>query len=151
MGTGLMGPLDDRFDPFADSHGLVERGTPATLLMVQTDGKDNNSLSMTLNEVSSLIDRCHTTAIMLGTFRSEVDAQVLEDLAGTRGATVNALNTNFLEEAITSFAESLGNLVVFTVSPDTLFAGKTVVIDVGGVTASAVEPFDIDGTCQLIP
>jgi len=150
MGTSLMGPLADRFDPFADNFGLVERDRPAHLLIVQSDGQDNASLSMTLNETTALIDRCHTTAVMLGTFRSEVDAQVLDELAGTRGIAVNALNTNFLEEAIKPYAESLGNLVVFTVSPDTLFSGKTVAIDVGGITASEVEPFDIDGTCQML-
>ena len=150
MGIALMGPLADRFDPFADTHGLVERSTPASLMIVQTDGQDNASLAMTQNELTDLIDRCHTAAIMLGTFRSEVDALVLDDLAGTRGIAVNALNTNFLEEAIKPYAESLGNLVVFTISSDTEFDGKMVSIDAGGITASEVEPFNIDGTCQSL-
>ena len=150
MGTALMGPLDNRFDPFADNYGLVERSTPASLMIVQTDGQDTSSLDMTQNELTALIERCHTTAVMLGTFRSEVDAQVLDDLAGTRGVAVNALNTSFLEEAIKPYAESLDSLVVFTISPDTLFAGKTVAINAGGLTASEVEPFDIDGTCQSL-
>jgi len=70
-------------------------------------------------------------------------------LAGTRGAFVNALNASFLEAAITPFAESLGNLVVFTVYKETNFAGTTVSIEVDGLTASATEPFDIDGGCQI--
>jgi len=148
MGTALMGPLDTRYVPAADDFGLVERSTPASLLIVQTDGQDNASVDMELVDVTALIDRCHTTTIMLGTFRSEVDAQVLDDLAGTRGVAVNALNTNFLEEAIKPYAESLGNLVVFTVSSDTEFDGKMVTIEVGGVSASEVEPFNIDGSCQ---
>ena len=148
MGTALMGPLDTRYVPAADDFGLVERSTPASLLIVQTDGQDNASVDMELVDVTDLIDRCHTTTIMLGTFRSEVDAQVLDDLAGTRGVAVNALNTNFLEEAIKPYAESLGNLVVFTVSSDTEFDGKMVTIEVGGVSASEVEPFNIDGSCQ---
>ena len=148
MGIALMGPLDTRYVPAADDFGLVERSTPASLLIVQTDGQDNASLDMTLNDVTTLIDRCHTTTIMLGTFRSEVDAQLLDDLAGTRGVAVNALNTNFLEEAIKPYAESLGNLAVFTVSSDTQFDGKMVTIEVGGVSASEVEPFNIDGSCQ---
>jgi hypothetical protein len=61
---------------------------------------------------------------------------------------VNALNTNFLEEAIGHYAESLGNLVVFTLSDDTGFAGKTVEIDVDGVAASEAD-FDIGADCQL--
>ena len=149
MGTALMGPLATRYVPAADNFGLVERSTPASLLIVQTDGEDNASLDMTLNDVSALVDRCHITTVMLGTFRSEVDAQVLEDLAGIRGVAVNALNTNFLEEAIKPYAASLGNLAVFTVSPDTEFANSTVTINVGGTTASEVEPFDIDGSCQI--
>ena len=86
---------------------------------------------------------------MLGTFRSEVDAQVLEDIAGERGAAVNALNTNFLEAAIGPYAESLGNLVVFTLKPATLFADKVVTIEVDGLSASEIAPFDIDGGCQI--
>ena len=148
MGTALMGPLDTRYVPAADDFGLVERSTPASLLIVQTDGQDNASVDMELVDVTDLIDRCHTTTIMLGTFRSEVDAQLLDDLAGTRGVAVNALNTNFLEEAIKPYAESLGNLAVFTVSSDTQFDGKMVTIEVGGVSASEVEPFNIDGSCQ---
>ena len=57
----------------------------------------------------------------------------LERLAGTRGAFVNALNASFLEAAITPFAESLGNLVVFTVYKETNFAGTTVSIEVDGL------------------
>ena len=148
MGIALMGPLDTRYVPAADDFGLVERSTPASLLIVQTDGQDNASVDMELVDVTDLIDRCHTTTIMLGTFRSEVDAQLLDDLAGTRGVAVNALNTNFLEEAIKPYAESLGNLAVFTVSSDTQFDGKMVTIEVGGVSASEVEPFNIDGSCQ---
>ena len=77
-----MGPLDTRYVPAADDFGLVERSTPASLLIVQTDGQDNASVDMELVDVTDLIDRCHTTTIMLGTFRSEVDAQLLDDLAG---------------------------------------------------------------------
>jgi hypothetical protein len=151
IGTALLGPLD-AIDPLGDGLGLVERNSPATVLVVQTDGRDTASLTLTLGDVTSLIDRCHTTVIMLGTFRSEVDAQILADLAGTRGAFVNALNTNFLQGAIEAYAESLGNgnLVVFTLSEDnTLFAGKTVEINVGGVVASTAEPFDVDAGCQI--
>ena len=149
MGTGLLGPLD-AIDPLGDGLGLVERGRPATLLLAQTDGNDTASLVLTLNDVTSLIENCRTTVIMLGTIRSEVDALVLEELAGTRGAAVNALNTNFLEEAINSYADSLGNLVVFTLSPATRFADMTVEIDVDGATASEVAPFDIGAGCQVI-
>lgn len=149
MGIALMGPSNNWFNPIGDSHGLVERTPPASLLIVQSDGQDNASLDMTQNELTALIDRCHTTTVMLGTFRSEVDALVLDDLAGSRGVAVNALNTNFLEAAIGPYADSLGNLVVFTVSPGTLFANETVTIDVGGISASEVEPFDIDGGCQI--
>ncbi|MDH3970963.1 MAG: hypothetical protein OEU63_02200, partial [Gammaproteobacteria bacterium] len=72
----------------------------------------------------------------------------LERLAGTRGEFVNALNASFLEAAITSFAESLGNLVVFTLSRDTLFAEETVRIEVDSVGASEAKPFDIPADCQ---
>jgi len=155
MGTGLLGPIGVNSDQ-NDGLGLVERGQPATLLMVQTDGIDNASVDIQEPALVSLMDRCHTTAIMLGTFQADGDPikilegrATLERLAGTRGAFVNALNASFLEAAITPFAESLGNLVVFTVYKETNFAGTTVSIEVDSLTASAVEPFDIDGGCQI--
>ena len=156
MGTGLMGPLATAFVPGADNLGLVERNRPATLLMVQTDGVDNASLKITEDDLVSLMNRCHTTAIMLGTFQQDSDIDqilkgraALKRLAGTRGAFVNALNASFLEATITPFAESLGNLVVFTLNKETNFADKTVRIEVDSLAASASEPFDIDGSCQI--
>ena len=102
------------------------------------------------------MDRCHTTAIMLGTFQADADINnilegraSLELLAGTRGAFVNALNASFLEAAITPFAKSLGNLVVFTLNKETNFAGTIVRIEVDSLAASASEPFDINGSCQI--
>jgi len=165
MGTGLMGPLADKFDPTTDNLGLVERNgplggehRPATLIIVQTDGIDNASTQLTLaidnevpkpNDVDKLMDRCHTTAIMMGTFQTAIDVGVLAALAEPRGASLQALNTNFLQAAMEPYAKSLGNLVVFTLSPDTGFDGKTVRIEVDGLGRDAVEPFDIDGNCQL--
>ena len=156
MGTGLMGPLNNAFVPGADNLGLVERNRPAKLIMVQSDGIDTASLTISENQLVSLMDRCHTTAIMMGTFVADGDIAkvlegraVLERLAGTRGAFVNALNASFLEAAITPFARSLGNLVVFTLNNETNFAGTTVRIEVDSLAASATEPFDIDGDCQI--
>ena len=163
MGTGLMGPLDHRFDPTFDDLGLVERNgplgvvgnRPATLMMVQTDGLDTDSQDININDLTGLLDRCHTTAIMMGTFQETIvdvlkAQEVLKALAGDRGAFILALNTNFLRPAMEPFSESLGNLVVFTLSDDTGFAGKTVRIEVDGLWREAVEPFDIDGDCQLL-
>jgi hypothetical protein len=156
MGTGLMGPLATAFVPGADNLGLVERNRPATLLMVQSDGVDNASVDIGEDALVSLMDRCHTTAIMLGTFQLDDDIDqilegraTLERLAGTRGAFVNGLNASFLEAAITPFAKSLGNLVVFTLNKETNFAGTTVRVEVDSLAASATEPFDIDGGCQI--
>jgi hypothetical protein len=157
MGTGLMGPLDDAYNASpGDGLGLVERNRPANLIMVQTDGVDNASLKITEDDLVSLMDRCHTTAIMVGTFQADADINKilegrasLERLAGTRGAFVNALNASFLEAAITPFAESLGNLVVFTLSQDTLFADRIVTIEVDNLAASAEKPFNIPAGCQV--
>jgi hypothetical protein len=156
MGTGLMGPLANAGVPGADNLGLVERNRPATLLMVQSDGVDNASVDIGEDALVSLMDRCHTTAIMLGTFQLDSDIDqilegraVLERLAGRRGAFVNGLNASFLEEIIEPFAKSLGNLVVFTLNKETNFADKIVRIEVDSLAASATEPFDIDGSCQI--
>jgi len=155
MGTGLLGPLDS-IDPLGDGLGLVERDRPAALIMVQSDGIDTASLTITEDEVVSLMDRCHTTAIMLGTFQQDIDIDkilegqaVLEHLAGDRGAFVNALNASFLEAAVMPFAESLGNLVVFTLKRHTLFENEIVRIEVDNLAKDAEKPFDIDGGCQV--
>ena len=164
MGTGLMGPLVDKFDPRTDNLGLVERNgplgvvgnRPATLIMVQTDGIDTASRELVqLDEVTGLLDRCHTTAIMMGTFPTRVEDalkanDVLKALAGDRGAFIQALNTNFIRPAMEPYVKSLGNLVVFTLSSDTGFEGSIVRIEVDGLGRDAVEPFDIDGNCQLL-
>ena len=156
MGRGLMGPLENAFNPLGDNLGLVERDRPATLIMVQTDGIDNASLTMTEDEIVSLMERCHTTAIMLGTFQADGDAtqtlkgqDVLRRLAGTRGELVNALNASFLEAAIKPFAESLGHLVVFTLKAHTLFENEIVKIEVDQLSKSASAPFNINGGCQI--
>jgi hypothetical protein len=111
---------------------------------------------MTEDVIVSLMGRCHTTAIMVGTFQADADIDrilegraTLERLAGTRGAFVNALNASFLQAAITPFAESLGNLVVFTLSKDTLFADRIVTIEVDNLAASAAKPFNIPAGCQV--
>ena len=155
MGTGLMGPLNNAFVPGADDLGLVERNRPAKLIIVQSDGIDNASLTISENQLVSLMDRCHTTAIMLGTFQAEADIDkilegqaTLRSLAGTRGAFVNALNASFLEAAITPFAKSLGNLVVFTLKAQTNFQNAEVKIEVDQLSASEMPPFDINGGCQ---
>ena len=168
MGTALLGPLDpfgDNFDPNTDDFGLVERnGTegvgvvgnrPASLLMVQTDGLDTASQIMNLGDITGLLDRCHTTVIMMGTFQTTLDVDVLDALAGDRGEFIQALNTNFLRPAMEPYAESLGNLVVFTLSSDTGFNGKTVRIEVDGLWRDATETaynnsFDTDGNCERI-
>ena len=172
MATGLMGPLDDagNVSP-GDRLGLVERNNldnppathrPATLMVVQTDGLDNASnlaspTPITEDQVVSLMDRCNTTAIMLGTFLADGDATqiiegqaVLKRLAGDRGAFVNGLNASFLKAAITPFAQSLGNLVVFTLSPANIpFAEEIVTIEVDNLARDAKKPFDIPPDCQV--
>ena len=155
MGTGLLGPIGVNSDP-DDGLGLVERGRPATLLMVQSDGIDNASVDIQEPALVSLMDQCHTTAIMLGTFQADGDPikilegrATLERLAGTRGAFVNALNASFLEAAVASFAESLGGMVVFTLYKETNFDDTIVSIEVDSLGASATEPFNIDGACQI--
>ena len=169
MGTALLGPIEpfsDNFDPTTDDFGLVERngtqggggvvGThPASLIMVQTGGLDTASQIMNLGDITGLLDRCHTTVIMMGTFQTTLDVDVLNALAGDRGAFVQALNTNFLRPAMQPYAESLGHLVVFTLSSDTNFEDTTVRIEVNGLGRDATETayngsFDTDGNCERI-
>lgn len=148
IGTGMLGPL--AVMDAGDELGLVERSRPARVLIAQTDGVDNASETLSLADVTALIDQCKTTAIMLGTSRSVIDDAVLDQLAGDRGAFVTTVNSSFLAEAIGPYTESLKNMVVFTLLPATGFAGKTVEIDVGGVTASESEPFNLDVSCLPI-
>jgi len=158
MGTGLLGPLDS-IDPLNDGLGLVERNgqgpleenhRPATLLMVQSDGMDNDSQVLGLGDITGLLDRCHTTVIVLATFQTEqLDVNVLNAVAGARGEFVQALNTSFLQDVMRPYSESLGNLVVFTLSSDTGFANKTVRIEVDNLGRETAQPFDIYSGCQV--
>jgi hypothetical protein len=144
MGTAMLGDL-----VLNDNLGLVERGRPARLLITQTDGLDNVSATFKQPEIESLIERCKVPSVMLGTSRSVLDTDVLEQLAGSRGAFIATVNSNFLAEAIGPYAESLGNLVVFTVSPVN-DANETVEITVNRVAASESAPFGVDASCQVI-
>jgi hypothetical protein len=144
MGTAMLGDL-----VLNDNLGLVERGRPARLLITQTDGLDNVSATFKQPEIESLIERCKVPSVMLGTSRSVLDTDVLEQLAGSRGAFIATVNSNFLAEAIGPYAESLGNLVVFTVFPvDDV--SETVEITVNRVAASESAPFGVDASCQVI-
>jgi hypothetical protein len=150
MGTALLGDPVSNSDP-NDQFGLVERvelGRPARLMITQTDGLDNVSATFREPEdIESLIERCKIPSVMLGTSREFIDTDVLEQLAGSRGAFIATVNSNFLAEAIGPYAESLGNLVVFTVSivndPN-----ETVEITVNRVAASESAPFGVDASCQ---
>ena len=147
MGTALLGDPVSNSDP-NDQFGLVERGRPARLLITQTDGLDNVSATFRQpEEVELLIEKCKVPSVMLGTSREFIDTDVLEQLAGSRGAFIATVNSNFLAEAIGPYAESLGNLVVFTISPVTN-ANETVVITVNSVAASESAPFGSDASCQ---
>lgn len=144
MGTALLGDL-----VLGDDLGLVERGRPARLLITQTDGLDNVSTTFRQpEEVELLIEKCKVPSVMLGTSREFIDTNVLEQLAGSRGAFIATVNSNFLAEAIGPYAKSLGNLAVFTISPVTN-ANETVEITVNRVAASETAPFGVDANCQF--
>jgi len=144
MGTAMLGDL-----VLNDNLGLVERGRPARLLITQSDGIDNVSATFkTPEEIVSLIERCKIPSVMLGTSRTVLDSDVIEQLAGSRGAFIETVNSNFLAEAIGPYAESLSNLVVFKVS-NINNVNETVEITVNRVAASESAPFGVDASCQL--
>ena len=136
-------------DPAED--GLVERCRPAHLQIAFTDGTDNASTSYTKDTLLPIIEDSSAVMIMLGSLNAE--KPVLVELAGDQGAFAYAYNLAAIESVVEAWADSLSNMVKFTLDPATLFAGATtsITLTLPGetLTVEAVRPTDM--LCELAP
>jgi len=141
MGFALEGDL------LVDGDGLVERCRPAHMLVVFTDGEENESSVYTdKNILTSIINDDRTTVIMLGT--STADSAELLSLAGDRGAVVQVDNAASLVNEVANWSQSLQNMVKLTLKASTGFASETVSITIGTQTTTVVDPSQLLCTQQ---
>ena len=131
-----LGLLDD---------GLIERCRPAHLQIAFTDGTDNASTSYTKDTLLPIIEDSSAVMIMLGSLNAE--KPVLVELAGDQGAFAYAYNLAAIESVVEAWADSLSEMVKFTLDPATLFANATITIELGSETVVVERP--VDGFCQI--
>jgi hypothetical protein len=125
--------------------GLVERCRPAHMLITFTDGSDNASFTYTKETLLPIIDDSKAVMIMLGSLSA--DKPTLMDLAGDRGAFVYAYNLAGIESTVLKWADSLSQMVKFTLDPATGFDTGTITITLGEYTVTVERP--IDGFCEI--
>jgi hypothetical protein len=133
-------------DPGQNYVGLVEQCTPAHMLITFTDGADNASFTGATKEtLLPIIDRSKTVMIMLGSLSA--DKPTLMDLAGDQGAFVYAYNLSGIESTVQKWADSLSQMVKFTLDPATGFDTGTITITLGEYTVTVERP--VDGFCEI--
>ena len=134
--------------------GMIERCTPAHVLVVFSDGEENWSTTYTdRNYLKMLIENSQTLPIMLGTpgtnsiEEQQNQRETLEFFAGERGAVVYVFDTGELTPQIENWASSLQSLVRFKLSPDTEFDNKAIRITLGNQSVTVLRP--TDALCEL--
>jgi len=131
-------------DPAVIDDGLVERCRPAHMLITFTDGADNASFTYTKETLLPIIDDSKAVMIMLGSLSA--DKPTLMDLAGDQGAFVYAYNLSGIESKVQKWADSLSQMVKFTLDPATGFDTGTITITLGDYTVTVERP--VDGFCE---
>lgn len=126
--------------------GLIDKCRPAHVMVVFTDGDDNQSSNITdPADIQTLVNADKTVSIMLGT--SDAKTAVLETLAGEHGAVVQVGDPTSLGAEVEQWVASLQNIVKITVDSGIYTDGDTVSITMGSKTV-AVHP---NSHCQATP
>ena len=131
-------------DPAVIDDGLVERCRPAHMLITFTDGADNASFTYTKETLLPIIQDSKAVMIMLGSLSA--DKTTLMDLAGDQGAFVYAYNLSGIQSTVEKWADSLSQMVKFTLDPATGFNAGTITIKLGTETVAVERP--VDGFCE---
>ena len=134
-------------DPAVDNDGLVERCRPAHMLITFTDGADNASFTYTKETLLPIIQDSKAVMIMLGSLSA--DKTTLMNLAGNQGAFVYAYNLSGIQSTVQKWADSLSQMVKFTLDPATGFDAGSITITLGGETVEVERP--VDGFCESQP
>jgi len=131
-------------DPAVIDDGLVERCRPAHMLITFTDGADNASFTYTKETLLPIIQDSKAVMIMLGSLSA--DKTTLMNVAGDQGAFVYAYNLSGIQNTVQKWADSLSQMVKFTLDPATGFDAGTITITLGEETVVVERP--IDGFCE---
>jgi len=131
-------------DPGEHTDGLVERCRPAHMLVTFTDGADNASFTYTRETLLPIIDDSKAVMIMLGSLSA--DKTTLMDLAGDQGAFVYAYNLSGIQSTVEKWANSLSQMVIFTLDSDTNFDAGTITLKLGEESVVVERP--VDGFCE---
>jgi hypothetical protein len=131
-------------DPAVIDDGLVERCRPAHMLITFTDGADNASFTYTKETLLPIIQDSEAVMIMLGSLSA--DKTTLMNLAGDQGAFVYAYNLSGIQSTVQKWADSLSQMVKFTLDPATGFDAGSITITLGGETVAVERP--VDGFCE---
>lgn len=117
--------------------GLIDRCRPAHMMVLFTDGDDNMSSVYTDAGLAAIANLDKAVMIMLGT--SDAKADVLTTLAGDYGAVVQVNDPAGLPAEMDNFADSLIDMVTFTLDSTVDVTGKAISITIGSQTA-VVDP-----------
>ena len=132
MGAALEGGTD--LDSLVHD-GVTDQCRPAHVMVVFTDGDDNESSGYTDTGLASIANLDKTVVIMLGT--SDAKADVLTTLAGDYGAVVQVVDPSGLPIEVANWALSLSEMVKITLDQAVDVTGKAVSISLGSQTAEA--------------
>ena len=130
MGAALEGGTD--LDSLIHD-GVTDQCRPAHMLVVFTDGDDNESSVYTDTGLAAIANLDKTVVIMLGT--SDAKADVLTTLAGDYGAVVQVAGPAGLPNEVSNWALSLTEMVKLTLAVNV--TGKAVSVSLGSQTADA--------------
>jgi len=120
--------------------GLIDRCRPAHIMVVFTDGDDNESSLITSPvDLQTIVNADKTVSIMLGTSDAKLD--VLQTLAGDHGAVVQVVDPTTLENEVDKWVSSLQNIVKMTLAVDV--SGESVSITIGSQTEIVVSPLEL--------
>jgi hypothetical protein len=156
IGLALQRDLSNVGTPTTSGDGLIERCTPAHMLIVFSDGEENWSTTYTNRDyLKTLLDQSQTVPIMLGTpgtnsvEEQQNQRETLEFFAGDRGALVYVFDTGALTPQLENWTNSLQHLVRFKLSPTTQFDGNALRITLGNQSVTVLRP--TDAFCELEP
>ena len=143
--TALYDSMGIALEGDAVIDGLVGRCRPAHMLVVFTDGYDNQSSVYTDTGIGAIVNNDKAVVIILSTWKAETD--VLTTLAGDSGVVVKVEDPANLVARVNKWARSLNSMVKITLDSSINITGKKVRIAIGSQSAKV----DLNSHCTLPP
>ena len=111
---------------------LIPRERPVRMLLVSTDGEENESKVFEKSEILQMIAEEDILVVMLGALFADIGE--IKDLAGPNGIYFYTPLYEDLRDQVAEYLDSLAEMVELTLPPE--HAGsRPIEIDVGGVSA----------------